>query len=118
MAFKWWSKISLKPILPQWLISCKTINPSCRIANDGLIFSRNSSPYIAGANENFLKWKPAHLNSIDFLVVPNKKSKIILNKEFPNQIVDLYVNVYENNEPVMIFFDFMHVDEEQFLDLT
>lgn len=85
--------------------------------NDGLIFSRNSSPYIAGANENFLKWKPAHLNSIDFLVVPNKKSKLILNKAFVNQIVDLYVHIYEENEPVLVFFDFMHIEEDQYLDL-
>ena len=27
--------------------------------NDGLIFSRISSPYLAGKNINFLKWKPA-----------------------------------------------------------
>jgi len=27
--------------------------------NDGLIFSRISSPYISGKNTNFLKWKPA-----------------------------------------------------------
>ncbi len=45
--------------------------------NDGIIFSRISSPYKAGKNENFLKWKPASQNSIDFLLVPNKKFKIL-----------------------------------------
>ena len=45
--------------------------------NDGLIFSRNSTPYLAGKNDNFLKWKPAHMNSIDFLLVPNKKFKAL-----------------------------------------
>ncbi len=45
--------------------------------NDGIIFSRISSPYKVGKNVNFLKWKPASLNSIDFLLVPNKKFKIL-----------------------------------------
>ena len=48
--------------------------------NDGLIFSRISSSYQAGKNTNFLKWKPASLNSIDFLLVPNKKFNYLYSK--------------------------------------
>ena len=78
--------------------------------NDGLIFSRISTPYQSGKNENFLKWKPASLNSIDFLLVPNKKFKILYNRQFNEQVIDLYVNNWENGECQRVFFDQMQVE--------
>ena len=41
-------------------------------ANDGLIFNHEEKPYILGkTNDGYQKWKPPHLNTIDFMVVPN-----------------------------------------------
>lgn len=39
--------------------------------NDGLIFTRNSYPYLPGKNKGILKWKPQELNTIDFFIVEN-----------------------------------------------
>lgn len=36
---------------------------------DGLIFQPVSAPYVGGTCHNILKWKPPHLNSIDFRLV-------------------------------------------------
>jgi hypothetical protein len=41
--------------------------------NDGLIFTKVDSPYKPGRDFNIVKWKPPHLNTIDFLMVPNEK---------------------------------------------
>jgi mRNA guanylyltransferase len=36
--------------------------------NDGLIFTRYDKAYVSGTCEGILKWKPRHLNSVDFSV--------------------------------------------------
>jgi len=38
--------------------------------NDGLIFTVKAAPYYPGTCEHIFKWKPMHLNTIDFNVVP------------------------------------------------
>lgn len=38
--------------------------------NDGLIFTIKAAPYYPGSCEHIFKWKPMHLNTIDFNVVP------------------------------------------------
>lgn len=41
--------------------------------NDGLIFTKiDDAPYKPGTCNYIIKWKPPHMNSIDFLVVPNQ----------------------------------------------
>lgn len=40
--------------------------PSLQHENDGLIFTPVNEPYIIGTCDLLLKWKPAHLNTIDF----------------------------------------------------
>ena len=51
--------------------------PRLQHGNDGLIFTQNAVPYYPGTCEEILKWKPRHLNSIDFelkalnLPIPN-----------------------------------------------
>ena len=58
-------------------------------ANDGVIFTKNKdAPYYSGTNNDIVKWKPPHLNTIDFLLVPNKKLEDPILK---NKIIDLYV---------------------------
>lgn len=37
--------------------------------NDGLIFTRIDKPYKCGKTTDILKWKPRHLNSVDFEIV-------------------------------------------------
>ena len=39
--------------------------------NDGLIFNHQSKKYEFGMNLGYVKWKPAHLNTLDFMLVPN-----------------------------------------------
>ena len=34
--------------------------------NDGLVFTVNDCPYYAGTCQEIVKWKPSHMNTIDF----------------------------------------------------
>jgi mRNA guanylyltransferase len=47
--------------------------PNLKHGNDGMIFTRNQAEYVIGRSNYILKWKPPHLNTIDFLLVPNPK---------------------------------------------
>lgn len=40
-----------------------------------------------GPNAGYLKWKPAELNTVDFLVIPNTK----LEGNFYRRVLDLYL---------------------------
>ncbi len=42
------------------------IIPKLQHFNDGLIFTKNLIPYFPGTCEEILKWKPSHLNTVDF----------------------------------------------------
>ena len=55
--------------------------------NDGLIFNDQEKEYLFGQNEGYVKWKPPHLNTLDFLVIPNE----ILADKYGNRILDLYL---------------------------
>jgi ATP-dependent DNA ligase len=64
--------------------------------NDGVIFNKKwNAPYKIGKNEGYLKWKPPHLNTIDFLLVPNTKYEDRHENE-QTQVVDLYL--HENDQ--------------------
>lgn len=84
--------------------------------NDGIIFTKNNSPYKPGTDSNIIKWKPPTMNTIDFLMVANTDS--ILDgladaDDFENRVIDLYVmeQSKERNSYEVSFFDFMIVDE-------
>lgn len=47
----------------------KMIDPKSGVLlheNDGLIFTTDACPYYPGTCEEIVKWKPSHLNTIDF----------------------------------------------------
>ena len=48
----------------------KNILPRLEHENDGLIFTIDASPYYMGTCPHILKWKPFHLNTIDFNAKP------------------------------------------------
>lgn len=65
--------------------------------NDGLIFTVDKCPYYPGTCMHVLKWKPLHMNTIDFLF---KKIATVEGQEvfglhvitkFGNVIYDLFV---------------------------
>ena len=62
--------------------------------NDGLIFTRDSVPYPAGATESIIKWKPGDMNSIDFIAVNNAS----WSERFGKRIVDLYVTEFNREK--------------------
>ena len=44
--------------------------------NDGLIFNHENKEYVIGTtNAGYIKWKPEHLNTVDFMVMPNHNFK-------------------------------------------
>ena len=44
--------------------------------NDGLIFTIDAAPYYMGSCHHILKWKPEHLNTIDFNAFPISKTPL------------------------------------------
>ena len=52
--------------LPQIRLIVEKITPQLTHENDGLILVPNNDPYKNGRDDKYLKWKPVHLNSIDF----------------------------------------------------
>ena len=44
--------------------------------NDGLIFTVDASPYYMGQCKHILKWKPLHLNTIDFNAIPLVRARV------------------------------------------
>ena len=41
-------------------------------------------------NSGYVKWKPAHLNTLDFMLVPNNNLSD-LGQKFENRVVDMYL---------------------------
>ena len=56
--------------------------------NDGLIFTTKASPYYPGTCEHIFKWKPMHLNTIDFNAVPISSPSPALQYVWQLQTVD------------------------------
>jgi hypothetical protein len=40
-------------------------------------------------NNGYIKWKPSHLNTLDFMLVPNSN----LSDKFGNKVVDMYLAI-------------------------
>lgn len=41
--------------------------------NDGLIFTVDACPYYPGTCDEIIKWKPPHMNTVDFELVKLKE---------------------------------------------
>jgi ATP-dependent DNA ligase len=60
--------------------------------NDGVIFNHEEKPYLLGTtNPGYIKWKPAHLNTVDFMIVPN----LTLEETAGRRVLDLYLAVQD-----------------------
>jgi hypothetical protein len=84
--------------------------------NDGLIFNHQSKMYELGVNAGYIKWKPAHLNTLDFMLIPNKN----FTEKMDRRILDLYLAARDTEVEgnyVRLFYGFMVVEEEQFAEV-
>lgn len=43
-------------------------------------------------NNGYIKWKPEHLNTVDFMVVPN----VNFEEKYGKKVLDLYVAVQDS----------------------
>ncbi|GAB7348786.1 hypothetical protein MBLNU459_g7509t1 [Dothideomycetes sp. NU459] len=48
------------------MMMVKDVLPNLPHGNDGLIFTCRTSAYVTGTDQNIIKWKPPHENTIDF----------------------------------------------------
>lgn len=81
--------------------------------NDGLIFNHEEKEYVLGStNSAYIKWKPAHLNTVDFMIVPN----LNLEEKFGKRVLDLYlaINDTELDRYTRQFYAFTIVPESDF----
>lgn len=84
---------------------------------DGLIFTRIHFPYLPGKSCGILKWKPDSLNSIDFLLVENRRYIEMFPDLFNHD--DFFVfELYTIHSSKFAFFDFYFVfNTEDFLSI-
>jgi hypothetical protein len=84
--------------------------------NDGLIFNHEDKEYVIGTtNPGYIKWKPEHLNTVDFMIIPNRN----LEDQFGRRVIDLYaaVNDADLGRYTKQFYAFMVVSEEKYYDI-
>lgn len=67
----------------------KTLDLEVPHEKDGLIFQPLNSPYTGGTCNNILKWKPPHLNSVDFRIVIREERR---DGCLPESVAQLYVS--------------------------
>lgn len=68
------------------------IVPKLDHGNDGIIYTMSHCPYYPGTCEQIIKWKPAVMNSVDFIL------KLITSYSDTEYIWGLYTRTYDNPE--------------------
>jgi ATP-dependent DNA ligase len=84
--------------------------------NDGVIFNHEEKPYLLGTtNPGYIKWKPAHQNTVDFMIVPNQN----LEEAVGRRVLDLYLATHnpELDRYTRQFYAFAVVPEADYVKL-
>lgn len=84
----------------------KTLNLKVPHEKDGLIFQPIDDPYTGGTCPSILKWKPPHMNSIDFRIVVREERR---NGCLPESVGCLHVSNSPN--PVVVVQNLRRDDE-------
>ena len=74
------------------------IMPRLEHENDGLIFTVDAAPYYPGTCPHIWKWKPMHLNTIDFNARPIGNTNLPLVWSLHCQQGELYDFIVLNDE--------------------
>lgn len=66
-------------------------------------------------NTGYVKWKPAHLNTVDFMIVPNQNLEEIVGR----RVLDLYLAIHnvELERYIRQFYAFAVVSEADYAKL-
>lgn len=116
-------KIVLKEIQKSYgLLSVYEKSKMSKHDSDGLIFTPVNSPYRSGTSVKLLKWKPPHLNSVDFVI---RKSRmwddtydlLCINKYGDLSLFDHYfIPLDESNEERKYFYSIDNDSEVRNID--
>ena len=100
--------LHMKDIFEVW--ECKNlfklIDPKKELLmheNDGLIFTINAVPYYPGTCNEIIKWKPAHMNTIDF--------ELKFLGAFNNEKKDIIWGLYVRDGRSMFLFSYFVFDK-------
>ena len=85
--------------------------PSLPHENDGLIFTREDEPYKIGTCEFILKWKPLHLNSVDFLL------EVVYLKNASGKMEGRYCTLKCGSSGQLMHFGYIHIEAAKQEDL-
>lgn len=85
--------------------------PTLHHENDGLIFTPVNEPYLLGSRSKIFKWKPPHLNTVDFLVRKTAMPGVF---SLMCALSADQIGIYDHRRmsDALIFFDYYFEDEE------
>lgn len=97
-------KISVKEMQKAYGIHCVYMEQEkLKHGSDGLIFTPINAPYRSGTAPRLLKWKPPHLNSVDFVIKRSTECEWLyklfcLGKSKEHIFFDYYFGTEDENE--------------------
>ncbi|KAM0681252.1 Dcp1p-Dcp2p decapping enzyme complex alpha subunit [Glugoides intestinalis] len=82
--------------------------PLLKHENDGLIFTPVNEPYLISSRSKIYKWKPAHLNTVDFLIKKTANKHIFgLYTAVSSDQMKLYISSSNSN----VLFDYYFTED-------